>query len=45
MEGNVRPDPGRAAAREPTEIVLEVPDYQGRKGLFRRSLEAIGLDP
>jgi outer membrane protein assembly factor BamE len=45
MDGNVRPDPSRAAAREPTEIVVEVPDYQGRKGLVRRSLEVIGLEP
>lgn len=44
VEGDMRPDSSRAAAREPTEIVVEVPDYQGRKGLFRRSMEAVGLE-
>lgn len=45
MDGTIKPDPTRAATREPTEIVVEVPDYQARKGLFRRSLEAIGAEP
>jgi outer membrane protein assembly factor BamE len=45
IEGTLRPDPARAAAREPAEILVEVPDYQGKKGLLRRSLEAVGLDP
>jgi outer membrane protein assembly factor BamE len=44
-EGDLRPNPDRAAAREPEEIVVTVPDYKKRKGLFRRGLEVIGLDP
>lgn len=44
-EGDLRPNPDRAAAREPREIVVTVPDYKERKGLFRRGLRVIGLDP
>jgi outer membrane protein assembly factor BamE len=35
----------RAPASEPEEMVVSVPDYQERKGLITRSLEAIGLEP
>jgi outer membrane protein assembly factor BamE len=45
IEGDLRPNPNRAAAREPREIVVTVPDYKERKGIFRRGLEAIGLEP
>lgn len=45
IEGDLQPNPGRAAAREPEQIVVSVPDYKERKGLIRRSLEAIGLEP
>lgn len=45
IEGDLRPDPNRAAAREPKEIVVSVPDYKERKGLIRRGLEVIGLEP
>jgi outer membrane protein assembly factor BamE len=44
VEGDMRPDAGRAATRAPREIVVEVPDYQGKKGIFRRTLEKVGLD-
>ncbi len=44
IEGDLRPDPNRAAAREPEEIVVTVPDYKERKGLIRRGLEVIGLE-
>jgi outer membrane protein assembly factor BamE len=44
IEGTMRPDPARAAKREPTEIVVDVPDYKERKGLIRRSLEVIGIE-
>lgn len=43
IEGNPRPDPNRAATREPKEIVVEVPDYKERRGIIKRSLQAIGL--
>lgn len=44
IEGDLRPDPSRAAARQPTEVVVSVPDYKERKGLIRRGLEVIGLE-
>lgn len=44
IEGDLRPDPNRAAARQPTEIVVSVPDYKERKGLIRRGLEIIGVE-
>lgn len=43
IEGDLRPDPNRAASREPREIVVSVPDYQKRKGFFRKGLDVIGL--
>jgi outer membrane protein assembly factor BamE len=45
IEGDIRPNPARAESREPQEMVVSVPDYQERKGLITRSLEAIGLEP
>ncbi|MGE5152804.1 MAG: outer membrane protein assembly factor BamE [Bdellovibrio bacteriovorus] len=44
IEGDLRPNPNRAAAREPKEIVVSVPDHKERKGLIRRGLEAVGLE-
>lgn len=43
IEGDMQPDPSRAATREPKDIIVEVPDFEGRKGLVRRSLKAVGL--
>jgi outer membrane protein assembly factor BamE len=33
-EGDMKPTPGRTEAAQPKEIVVSVPDYQERKGLF-----------
>ena len=41
LEGDLKPNPQRAATREPNEIVVSVPDYQPRKGLIRRSIDAV----
>jgi outer membrane protein assembly factor BamE len=45
IEGDIRPNPARAEARAPQEMVVTVPDYQERKGLIKRGLETIGLEP
>lgn len=45
IEGDIRPDAARGAAREPKEIVVSVPDYQEKKGLLARSLKSVGLEP
>jgi len=44
VEGDIRPDAKRKQSREPEEMVISVPDYQGRKGLLVRGLESIGLE-
>jgi outer membrane protein assembly factor BamE len=43
VDGDIRPNPARAEARVPEETLVSVPDYQDRKGLVGRSLDAIGL--
>ncbi|WP_246221592.1 outer membrane protein assembly factor BamE [Marichromatium bheemlicum] len=45
IEGDIKPDPVRAQSREPREILVKVPDHEGRKGLVERGLEAVGLEP
>ncbi|KXX65327.1 outer membrane protein assembly factor BamE [Marichromatium gracile] len=45
IEGDIKPDPARAESREPREILVKVPDHEGRKGLVERGLKAVGLDP
>jgi len=42
IEGDLRPNPQRAATREPKEIVVSVPDYEPPKGWVKRGLEAVG---
>jgi outer membrane protein assembly factor BamE len=43
VDGDIRPNPARAEARVPEETLVSVPDYQDRKGLLGRSLDALGL--
>lgn len=45
MDGDIRPNPQRDEARERQEIVVSVPDYQERKGLVTRGLQAMGFEP
>lgn len=46
IDGYLRPNPARAlAAEENREIVVKVPDYEDRRGIFKRTLGTIGLDP
>jgi outer membrane protein assembly factor BamE len=45
ITGDIQPNPARARERVPEEMVVAVPDYQERKGLITRSLQAIGLEP
>jgi outer membrane protein assembly factor BamE len=44
VDGDLRPDPNRAAARQPQEILVSVPDYEDSRGVVRRTLDAVGLD-
>ena len=44
VEGFIRPDRQRASAREPEEMLVTVPDWDGDVGLFRRALRTVGVD-
>ena len=45
VEGDLRPDPVRAAAASPQESLVQVPDFEEKTGLLNRTLRTIGLDP
>lgn len=45
IEGDLQPNPQRAAERESRQILVEVPDYEDRKGVLTRMLETVGLEP
>jgi hypothetical protein len=44
VEGFIKPDPDRAAEREPEEIIVSVPDWEGDKGLVKRAMKSMGLE-
>jgi outer membrane protein assembly factor BamE len=45
IQGFVPPDPDQGIPGETTqEVVVKVPDWEERKGLFGRALDAVGLD-
>lgn len=45
VKGDLRPDPRRAATREPSEMLVSVPDWEDDRGLFSRAASKIGLEP
>jgi outer membrane protein assembly factor BamE len=45
VEGYIRPDLQRAAAREPEQILVEVPDWDGDVGFVSKALTKVGLEP
>jgi outer membrane protein assembly factor BamE len=45
VEGDMRPDPLRAAAASRQESLVQVPDFEEKTGLLNRTLRTIGLDP
>jgi len=45
VEGYFHPDPARAAQQEPQDLLVDVPDWDGEKGFFRKTLTKIGLEP
>lgn len=40
--GDMHPDPQRAAAREPGEMIVSVPDWEDKRGFFARVFGRIG---
>lgn len=45
ISGDIRPDPQRAATREPSEMIVSVPDWEDNRGFFSRTLSRVGLEP
>jgi outer membrane protein assembly factor BamE len=45
MDGNLQPKPGRNDTLDPKEVVVTVPDYQERKGLFSRMMDSFRPTP
>lgn len=39
--GDLQPNPARAAERQPDAIIVSVPDWEDKRGLFRRTLDKI----
>lgn len=44
IDGYLQPDPARATARNPEEVVVSVPDWQDNRGLFTRAMNVIGVE-
>ncbi len=45
VEGYVRPDANRAAARQPGEIIVTVPDWKDERGFLSRVFGKVGIEP
>jgi len=45
VQGDLRPDPNRAAKREPTDLLVSVPDWQDDRGFFAKAAAKLGLEP
>jgi outer membrane protein assembly factor BamE len=44
IDGDLRPDPQRAAGRTREEIVVSVPDWKDNRGFLTRAMSAVGLE-
>ncbi len=44
VDGFLTPNPARAAGREPEEVIVEVPDWQGDAGIVQKTLKALGVE-
>jgi outer membrane protein assembly factor BamE len=44
VQGDINPDPQRAAARDPAEMIVSVPDWEDNRGIIARSLDKIGVE-
>jgi outer membrane protein assembly factor BamE len=45
VQGDIRPDPNRAAGREPVEMIVEVPDWEDNRGFIAKTFSKLGVDP
>ncbi len=39
--GDLQPNPARAAERQPDAVIVSVPDWEDRRGLFKRVLDRV----
>ncbi len=44
VEGFITPNSARAAGREPEEVIVEVPNWEGDAGLVKKTLKALGIN-
>jgi outer membrane protein assembly factor BamE len=44
VEGFITPNPSRAAGRQPEEMIVTVPNWEGDAGLVKKTLKALGID-
>ncbi len=44
LEGDIKPQPPEDITTAREAAVYEVPDYEGKKGIFTRAFEAVGLE-
>lgn len=45
VQGDLRPDPNRAAERQPGDLLVSVPDWQDDRGILARAATKLGLEP
>lgn len=41
VNGDLQPNPARAAERQPDAIIVSVPDWEDKRGLFKRILDKV----
>lgn len=44
VEGDLRPDPQRAATRDPGEMIVTVPDWKDDRGFIAKTFSKIGVE-
>ena len=44
VEGDLRPDPNRAARREPGDLLVSVPDWNDDRGFFAKTASKLGIE-
>jgi outer membrane protein assembly factor BamE len=44
VEGDLRPDPNRAAQREPGDLLVSVPDWEDDRGLIAKTASKLGFE-
>jgi outer membrane protein assembly factor BamE len=44
VEGFTTPNPARLEGREPEDIIVSVPDWDGDSGLVQKTIKALGIE-